>query len=295
MTRFVAAGTRTPFPEQLTILQKIGVLFTGVTVPRPTIHRTPEEAGLHSEKLEITSLDATRLRAWCIPAPGADITVIMFHGYAGNKGDLLDDAVVLHEMGFDLVLVDFRGCGESDGDHTTIGVEEALDVVGTMNAVKSSRPGKKLVLLGQSMGAAAILRAVAFNDIKPDGLVLEAPFDRMLSTVGNRFTAMSLPAFPLAHLLVFWGGKSIGIDGFAHDPAVYARQVQCPAIVLNGDHDRRVSVEQAGHVFEALAGWKRLKVFTGAGHLLYTKSHVIEWKTEVEALLVAVRGQAAGK
>lgn len=82
------------------------------------------------------------------------------------------------------------------------------------------------------MGAAAILRAVAVHGLRPDGLIVEAPFDRLVSTIGNRFTAMGLPATPFNHLLVMWGSLEIGANGFNHNPAEYAAQVHCPTLVL---------------------------------------------------------------
>jgi hypothetical protein len=60
------------------------------------------------------------------------------------------------------------------------------------------------------MGSAAILRAVALRGISPAALVLECPFDRLLSSVENRFAIMGLPPVPVARLLVFWGGIQHG-------------------------------------------------------------------------------------
>lgn len=80
------------------------------------------------------------------------------------------------------------------------------DVAGSMAYVRAISPHQPLILYGQSMGGAAIMRAIDVNDIQPDAIIIEAVFDKMLSTVQNRFSAMGLPSFPGAHLLVFWGG-----------------------------------------------------------------------------------------
>ena len=42
--------------------------------------------------------------------------------------------------------------------------------------------------------------------VRADAVVLECPFDRLLTTVEHRFELMGVPAFPLARLLTFWGG-----------------------------------------------------------------------------------------
>ena len=289
MTHFVSAGERTAFPEKLSFAQKLRVLATGVTVPRPANARDPRAVGLPFTGETFTSADGVRLGAWRIAGAAGQAVVAMFHGYAGCKADLLDEAALLHGLGVELVLTDFRGSGDSAGDSTTIGLDEARDVAAVAGALRGPR---KLVLLGQSMGAAAILRAVAVHGVAPDGLIAEAPFDRLVSTIGNRFTAMGLPAAPFDHLLVLWGSVQIGANGFAHDPAEYASRVRCPALVLNGDRDRRVSVEQVHHVYDALPGRKRLKIFTETGHLLYTKNHASEWREEVRGLLAEASGTA---
>jgi pimeloyl-ACP methyl ester carboxylesterase len=123
-----------------------------------------------------------------------------------------------------------------------------------------------VALFGTSMGAAAILRAVAGADVRPDALVLECPFDRLLSTVANRCGSMHVPRFPTAELLVFWGGVQCGFNGFRHNPVDYARAVRCPALVLQGAADVRVTRGQATAIYEALPGDKQIATVEAAGH-----------------------------
>ena len=58
----------------------------------------------------------------------------------------------------------------------------------------------------------AILRAIAEYEVKPQRVIIEAVFDKMMSTVANRFTAMGLPAFPGTQILIFWGVSSTAIQ-----------------------------------------------------------------------------------
>src|SRR5262249_1798820 len=98
-------------------------------------------------------------------------------------------------LGYSTFLVDFRGSGGSGGNVTTIGVSEAEDVASAWEYARKLTPGQPVVLFGQSMGAAAVLRALSLRTAEPAAVVLECPFDRLLSTVENRFTSMGLPAF----------------------------------------------------------------------------------------------------
>jgi alpha-beta hydrolase superfamily lysophospholipase len=202
----------------------------------------------------------------------------MFHGYAGCKEDLLPAAAVLHQLGYATFLVDCRGSGGSGGDETTIGVEEAGDVARAWEYARAHWPDLPMVLYGTSMGSAAILRAVASCDLRPRALVLECPFDRLLSTVGHRCDLMHVPPLPCAHLLVFWGGVQHGFNGFTHNPVHFAEQVHSPVLLLQGDRDSRVTPEEARTIYDSLAGKKHLEFFEGLGHECYVEACPDRWQ-----------------
>ena len=246
MTHFAPAGTRTKPAELLSFSEKCGVLLTGVTLPKPVNEKTPADFGLPFETASIKSTHEISLEAWLIAKPDSKGLVLLFHGYGASKDSLLPVAKVLHELGYETMLVDFRGSGGSSGLETSIGYHEAEDVAAVFEYAKKLKPGRPVILYGASMGASAVLRSVHAQNVQPDALILECPFDRLLSTVQMRFKAMKLPSFPLAHLLVFWGGVQQGFNGFGHNPAEYARSVHCPVLLMHGDSDARISVEQIG-------------------------------------------------
>ena len=72
-----------------------------------------------------------------------------------------------------VMLVDFRGCGGSQGDRTTIGWNEAKDVSATLLWVKATLGESAPVLFGHSMGAVAILRAVAVEGVQPRAVIAD--------------------------------------------------------------------------------------------------------------------------
>jgi len=285
MTHFASEGERTGSPESLSVWRKAKVLVAGVTIPRPANHQTPADVGLPFTVHCFRSADGTNLEAWHLPHSQARGLVLMFHGYSAAKGSLLPDAAALHEMGYAVLLVDFRGCGGSDGDTTTIGVQEADDVAAAWEYARAHWPDQPAALFGHSMGSAAILRAVAVHGMEPRGLVLECPFDSLLHTVGHRCSAMHLPRFPLAHLLVLWGGVQHGFNGFRHNPAEYARQVSCPVLLLHGEKDLRVNHEEAEAILANLRGEKKLVEVPGVGHDGYVATSPEVWKQVVGSFL----------
>jgi hypothetical protein len=283
MSHFAPAGNRTESPEELSRWAKLKVLFTGVSLPRPVNRRTPAELGLEFATVRVAVEPAVDLEAWRIPSTTNGPVVVAFGGYGGSKDGLLPVAREFHRMGAEVWLVDFRGCGGSSGDVTSIGFHEADDVAAAVRQATTGSP-RPVLLFGTSMGAAAALHAVHRGLVSPAGMILECPFDRLLSTAGNRFRLMHLPEFPLAHLLVFWGGAQLGFNGLAHNPVDYAVSVRCPTLLFQGDRDRRVTVAQAGQIAEKLGTNGRFVIFSGLGHESYLAGQPERWREEVSAL-----------
>lgn len=141
------------------------------------------------------------------------------------------------------------------------------------------------MLYGTSMGAAAVLKAVADDNLQPAALILECPFDSLNGTVRHRFTSRGVPAFPLADLLVFRGGAQEGSNGFRYRPVHSASRVRVPTLLMNGDQDEWVRVDEARAIFENLKGPKTLQFFAGVGHDSCLRHRPDEWKRAVEGFL----------
>ncbi len=282
MTTFVDGGERTGQPEQLGIGAKLSATLFGVTVPRPVNARSPADVGLAYQTVTWSNGRGGTLEAWDIPAPSPRGAVLVFHGYAASKDQLLETARLLHEERWSVVMVDFEGSGGSSGDTVTIGHREALDVMATLEWARG-RGIERPVLYGFSMGAAAILRAVGELGAEPAAIVVEAPYDRLLSTVQHRFELMGLPAFPSAELLVFWGGVLHGYDGFDNEPVRWAAGVRAPTLVVAGSEDTRARPEEARAV--AAAAGARLLLLPGHGHVQSAKVAPALWRREVAAFI----------
>ncbi len=301
LLRFEAAGTKTKDPEQLSTLEKLGVLVMGAHVPKPTDARTPSAHGLAYESHMITVGARVKLGAWWIPSaaqaePGAGAgapprTVIFFHGFIDSKAQLLDEALAFHTRGFAALMVDFRGSGDSSERYTTVGHDEADDVLAAVRYTSKRLGVPAPVLYGCSMGAAAVLRAftLGLRSDEVSGVVLEGVFDRMLGTVKARFHIMHLPASPFAELLVLWGGVQSGFWGFGHNPVDYAPSCHVRALMLHGGADQSATLPQAEHVYEALAGDKTLCVFPGAQHEPLLAYDAKRWNDAIDKWLAAMR------
>ena len=285
MMHFTAGGPRTHQPEQLSPLAKYKVLLTGVNIPRPVGNDNPSALSSNCQSLIIAGPDHVNLSAWYVNQGDGTPLVILFHGYATEKTSLLHEARIFLELGASVLLVDFRGSGGSSESYTTIGVIEGDDVAAVMQYAKTGLHHSAFILYGQSMGAVAILRAIRYRDVSPDGVILEAVFDTMLNTVCNRFASLGVPSFPSAQLLVFWGGRLWGFNGFSHNPVEYAQAVRCPSLFMHGANDPRAKLAEGRRVFDAVPGPKEFKEFEAIGHESYAAVRPVEWKAAVAALM----------
>ena len=180
-----------------------------------------------------------------------------------------------------------RGTGGSQGHTTTIGWSEADDVAAAGREAARLRPGAPQIFFGTSLGAAAILRAEHLHTIQPAALVLECPYDRLVTTVGHRFSALGIPAFPIADLLAFWGGAQLGFNAFAMNPVEFARDVNCPTLLLEGDRDFRVGLPNARAIATALGTHGTFELFAGQGHSFYLNRAPDQWRHSVRGFLAA--------
>lgn len=279
-THFAESNTeKTTDPEKLSTLQKIKTLIFGVRHPRP------ENKTLPAKAYETIYLKSNReIECWSITAENSKGTVILFHGYGGHKSAMLDKAEIFLELGYSTLLVDLMGSGGSEGNQTTIGFMEAGQVKTCFEYMRS-RGEQNLYLFGTSMGAAATMKAISDCGLKPEGIMIECPFGSMYQTVCARFRIMKAPAFPMAGLLVFWGGVQNGFWAFGHNPAEYARNIDCPVLLLYGAKDQKVSKEETEEIFNNLAGKKKLKIYPQAGHENYLSNNKNEWMRDVKEFL----------
>jgi len=281
MLHFSSGAPRTAKPESLNLWQKLQVILRGVNIPRPITTLPANVLGAECREVRIPSSNGITLSAWYCPAESDHGLVLLFHGYSSEKSGLRHEARALLDLGYSVLVVDFRGSGGSSESYTTTGYLEAEDVVAAVNFARANLAPARLILYGQSMGAAAALRAVSTLGVRPDAMIVEAVFDELLTTVRHRFEAMGLPVFPAANLLVFWGGQQVGFDGFAHRPVEYAAHITCPILFLHGSDDPRARIAEGRRVYAAVPGKKSFYEFAGSRHEPSVVHFESEWKSAV--------------
>lgn len=274
------AGTHTKNPEQLSVVDKAGLLLTGIKNPKPRNQAVPAFA---FRTVSIPSPNG-RLEAWYSSVAHAKGTVALFHGYTSNKSKLLTEAGVFRQLGYSVLLLDFSGNGGSEGFQTTVGFRESADVAAAFAFLRQQSPSP-IILYGASMGAVAILRAESELGIRPTANIIECPYGSMLQTAQNRFRSMHVPAFPMANLLVFWGGVQNGFWAFDLDATQFAQHITTPTLLMWGTADPRVTRAETDAIYAALQGRKQRRDFVGVGHEPYWHRYPQEWETTISGFL----------
>jgi alpha-beta hydrolase superfamily lysophospholipase len=264
-------------PESLSWNQKIRAAILGVSLPRPKDTQTP------MEKFETIVIN-NQLECWEIKVQKPKGIVLLFHGYGSSKSSVVGKSQILNHLGYSTVLVDFQGSGGSKGNTTSIGYFESQDVKTVFNYYRT-RTDQPIFLCGTSMGAAAVMKCVSESQVTPKAIILECPFGSMNQTVKNRFEAMGFPSFPLAEMLVFYGGVMNGFWAFDHNPIDYARNIQVPTLLLCGGSDERVTQEEIDEIFKNLICPKQKIIYPKAKHESYLNEYRKEWTQDVSSFL----------
>jgi uncharacterized protein len=114
--------------------------------PSPSQVNLPPDLPFSVETVTFPGGDGSRLAGWYVP-PQNGATIILLHGYGGNRTDLLWHAGVLVQAGYGVLLYDEHASGESEGDHRSYGWEDPADVGGALDYL-DGLPGTGFGMIG---------------------------------------------------------------------------------------------------------------------------------------------------
>lgn len=209
----------------------------------------------NGEDVWINVTKEQRIHGWFLnsASPPATATVLYCHGNGGNLTNVGWIVEELTKSGFDVLLIDYRGYGRSDGEATD---EWALNADGeaAYNYLINQRGVKpeKLILHGLSLGSTVVVDVASR---KPCGaLVVESGLSSA-SEMGEH----SLPFLPRwLHVLAknrFESSRKIA-------------NVRCPVLVIHGTNDATIPVAQGRKLFAAANEPKQLRIIEGGSHNL---------------------------
>ena len=221
------------------------------------------------EEFRITSHDGLKLYGRYFEyTPGAPIE-LMFHGYRGSaERDLSGGVRRCFQLGHNVLLVDQRCSGKSEGTVITFGIHEHRDCLCWLEKMRE-RFGKdaKFILTGISMGASTVLMA-AGNPLSENviGVLADCGFTAAKDIIQVVIKQMGLPP-ALAYPFVKLGAKLYGRFDLEETSALAAmKKCNVPVIFFHGEDDAFVPCEMSRINYDACASRKMLVTVPGAGH-----------------------------
>lgn len=215
--------------------------------PDSATYTTPAQLGVRAEDVRIVTADGSRLHGWFLPAVGnAKGTVLHLHGNAANVSNHLPLVSWLPARGYNVLMVDYRGFGRSEGKPSLDGV---VDDAAAALAYLRTRPdvdATRLIMFGQSIGGATALRLLA-RDARGVRLgVIDSAFASYRGIA--RDATAGGPLAPIAALTV---GVLPGPD---KDPITALKSIRVPLIFVHGARDTIIAAVNSEKLHAAASG-----------------------------------------
>ena len=217
-------------------------------------------------------------------ANGAPID-ILFHGYRGNaERDLSGGVARCRMLRHNVLIVDHRASGESEGHVITFGINECKDVEKWVELVlREIDPNAKILLGGISMGGATVMMASAIELPKNVvGAVADCGYTSPEEIIRKVVKETGLPErllFPFIKL----GAKLFGrFDLTENSPIEAVKKSRIPIIFFHGDADGFVPAEMSAENYNACTSPKRLVMIKGADHGLAFPADQQSYVDEIE-------------
>ena len=224
---------------------------------RRALASSPADFDLAYENVTFPSTgDAIPLRGWFVPAAGSDRVVLIVHGRnsnrAGDNGQHVPNAAALVARGYNALLFDFRGHGESGGVRYTLGTAEQRDVLGAVAYLEGRGfAPERMGFWSHSMGAATVLLAAA---VSPDvrTIVADSSFARLEDLLDRELPrASGLPGFFNPPIL-FFARTVFGADARVLNPVeVVAGLPPDSLFIIHGEADGLIPVDHARRIAAA--------------------------------------------
>jgi len=252
---------------------------------------SPSDYGLRSQLVSFPSTDGIALKAWWLPVQnetgsvaqrrsGFLPSIILAHGRDDNRSGMLPRAAFLVRNGYNVLDLDLRNHGESEGNYVTPGYLEALDVVGGVDFLRSHGERGPIGVLGFSYGAVAGLHA-AVRTREILAVVADSAF---ISNTDLRARVAHSSQVPLKSRVRAWLGEiplldsasdlifrlrtGVKLSGEEVDSlSAIDRITDRPILFVSGEHDWMAPPENARRMYErAQHSQKALMIVPGAGH-----------------------------
>lgn len=219
----------------------------------------PDRAGLQAEEVSIANGAGHELRAWFFPAPDAKQSILFCMGNSGNISLMLPYAKILRDAGYEVLLFDYQGFGESEGFAAISSLLTdslaAFDYLQT----RTQRPPKDIGVFGVSLGSILALTVAA--EKQAGAVAVEDAFipDETIDRFSRRLTADS----PFAKVALH-GMKSLLLGRV--DPLRNIARLKGPVFLMHGVRDKLLPPSGTVRIANKATTPRRVWLMPDTGH-----------------------------
>ena len=213
-------------------------------VPGQTLTMTPIDAGMDYQDVSIESADGVTLHGWFIVGRSSQV-LLFFHGNAGNISHRLDSIRQFRNLGLSVLIIDYRGYGQSGGRTTERGIYHDADAAWRYLTEDRGISAGDIVIFGRSLGASVASRLAARQ--QPLALIVESSFTSVPDIAQELYPW--LPARWLSRL--------------SHATRDYVRDVRCPVLVVHSRDDEIIPLHHGEAIFASAHEPKTLLALRG--------------------------------
>ena len=234
-------------------------------------------------EIKIISTDNKVLNGYKVsnPIKKSNIWVIIVHGYMGCAKEMVKYAKKFIYIGYNVLLVDLRAHGKSEGKYIGMGWKDKDDLLCWINKICKENKNSKIILYGISMGASTVMMTIGEKLPYNVKLAIE---DCGYSSVFKEFKSMLKTVNPIISKYVIFSTNIVTKlkIGFYFNEASCINQIinsKIPILFIHGDKDTFVPFEMLEEVYQACNSKKEKIVIKNAGHTKSSKLNPdVYWK-----------------
>jgi fermentation-respiration switch protein FrsA (DUF1100 family) len=229
-------------------------LFGVLSVIRPRKMESsvnPSHFNMKYENIVLTTEDDLSLAAWYVPRNGnpVDSAIVVLHSYSTEKGDMLARTSYLNSD-YNLLYVDFRYFGKSEGQYTTLGIKEMNDLTAAVRYLEG-KGMRHIGVYGMSMGGAVGLMGIAEPSLPIDAVVAEASYADLKAAAHDIYRYLGPLEIPLTIMSDLVAGMSVGVNLEQVSPERAVKGVRKPILIVHSKQDKIIDFVSAERLKEA--------------------------------------------
>ncbi|MEG1857212.1 MAG: alpha/beta hydrolase [Pseudoflavonifractor sp.] len=236
----------------------------------------------------LESRDGLRLHAYCASLSQSHKYVVICHGYMSQARLMGAPASHFYGLGYNVLLPDARGHGQSEGDYIGMGWHERLDILDWISTLVAADPEAQIVLYGISMGAATVMM-VSGEELLPANVscvVEDCGYTSAWAEFAEQLNALyKLPAFPILNVTSLVTKVRAGYFFGEASAVAQVAKSHTPTLFIHGDADTFVPFRMLDEVYRAAACEKEKLVVPGAKHAAASSTNPTLYWTAVDAFL----------